>query len=341
MTSQYAVGVQDEAADDLARADPGVPRIKIGKGHVNWAAGTYGTIGGPPSNVLQALFAKLMSKSYIYLLSFIAQCILALTLLFWGPFAAIVLAAPGEAVRGAFTAVDALAVTFAAIFSVPSAYVCTAPEAVILLTILYAVGKLAIASLTALLVLKISQVPNNFVCSDRAIIHQRNGEWTISLRLGLLHKQVVRNITIRMFCYAQVGNGISILSLHAGPFAAAGGLTMEGPEPINIRHVVNESSPLNELDWNDQKVVEGALSEGVDLHVHGFDSTTGRSCGIHSMFRWDDGTIVYAPNGRMADSATAMTPDQIKLRKSNHGKKWGIDWKNFNGIVRRPGAQPT
>ena len=338
MASQYAVGVKDDLDDSSAAA---VPRIKIGKGKVNLAANMYGTVGGPPSNVLQALFAKLMTKSYGFLLLFIFQCIMALTLLFWGPFATIVLSAPGEAIQGASTAVDALAVTFAAIFSVPSAYVCTSPEAVILLTLLYAVGKLAIASLTALLVLKISQVPNNFVSSDRAIIHRRNGKWTISLRIGLLHKQIVRNVSIRMFCYARVGNGVSVLSLHAGPWAEAGGLTMEGPEPINIRHVVDASSPLAELDWNDLAVIKNVLGEGVDVHVHGFDATTGRSCGIHSMYKWDDGTLVHVPEGRMADSATAMTLEQIKLRKSNRGKKWGIDWGKFNGIVRRPGARPT
>ena len=338
--SNYAVEM-DEGVASSAEQSSGPPPIKLGRGKVNWAAGTYGTIGGPPSNIISGVFASLMSKSYLYLLLFIAQCIFMLTLIFWGPFAAIILSAPHEAVIGASSALDALAVTFAAIFSVPSAYVCTSPGAVILLTVLYAVGKLSIASLTALLVLKISQVPNNFVTTDRAIIHKRNGKWTMSLRLGLLHQQIVRNISIRMFCYAKVGNGISILALNAGPFAEAGSFAMEGPEPINIRHVVDENSPLKEIDWEDRSQLEEALSEGLDVHVHGFDSLTGRSCGIHKMYRWDDQTLVYEPEGKMADSAIYMQPEHIRLHKSNVGKKWGIDWKNFNGIVRRPGARTT
>jgi hypothetical protein len=337
--SNYAVDMKTE--EDMVSKAKSVPPIKLGRGRMNWAADTYGTIGGPPSNLLNAVFARLMNKSYLYLVVFIMQCILVLVLVFWGPFAAIIMAAPNKAVVGASTALDALAVTFAAIFSVPSTYICSSPDAVILLTILYAVGKLSIASLTALLVMKISQVPNNFVVSDRAIVHRRNGKWTVSLRIGLLHKQVVRSVSIRMFCYAQVGNGVSILNLDAGPFARAGGFNMEGPEPINIRHVVDEASPMKELDWEDRTVLEKALSEGLDLHVHGFDSMTGRSCGVHAMFRWDDGTLVYAPEGSLADSATQMTPEHVALRKSNRGKKWGIDWRNFNGIVMRRGAKAT
>eukprot|EP00942_MAST-04A_sp_MAST-4A-sp1_P014424 g14424.t1 len=330
--STYSVQVSASSSSSSANKTFLKPPPIKKKGRKNWAGDTYGIIGGPPLNVVSEIFNQLMNRSYAYLLFFIAQSIVALVLVFWGPFAAIILNNPNVSVQGATTAIDALAVTFAGLFSVPSAYLCASPGAVLLLTFLNAVGKLAIASLTALLVLKISRVPNNWITSDRAIVHKRNGKWTISLRIGLLHKQVVRNVTIRLFCYAQVGNGVSILNLSGGPFADAGGGTIEGPEPMNIRHVVDETSPLKEIDFNDANALKKAMSEGFDIHIQGFDSLTGRSCGCHSMYSWRANTLIYCPNGKMADSSLKMTEEHIALRKSNKGKTWGIDWVGFNGI---------
>ena len=120
------------------------PPITVGG--ENFARTFYGTIGGPPTNCIAAMFAALMQGSYFYLVGFITQAIIVIVAIFWGPFAAIVLNNPDVAIKGATSILDALAVTFAGFFAVPSGYVCTTPGAVLLLTATNAIGKLAVAS---------------------------------------------------------------------------------------------------------------------------------------------------------------------------------------------------
>ena len=308
----------------------------------------YGIIGGPPRACIAAMFAALMQRSYLYLLGFIAQAILVIVAVFWGPFTIIIYSDPDVAVTGATSVLDALAVTFAGFFAVPSGYVAVAPAAVLLLTFTNAIGKLAVASLTALLVMKISKVPNNIVASTRALIHKRKGKWTISVRLGTMHFQMIHNISIRMYCYADDGNSMSIACLPAGGFSENGGATLAGPEPWNIRHVVDDKSPLAFVDFDGGiEPVKKALGEGVDLFVQGFDATTGRSVGLHRHYLWEHeeypnlGHIVFAPEGSMADAITKMSPEQQQSGPpSNANKRWGIDWRGFNALKLRPGAEP-
>ena len=193
--------------------------------------------------------------------------------------------------------------------------------------------------------MKISKVPNNMVVSTRVLVHKRKGKWTISLRIGSLHYQVIHNISIRMFCYADDGNGMSITNLPAGGFSEAGGAALNGPEPWNIRHVVDEKSPIAHVDFDHEESVKKALSEGFDFFVQGFDATTGRSVGMGRHFGWDPegpgiGHIVYAPEGSMDDVMVKMSEEQQNLQPSNAGKKWGINWHGFNALKLHSGSDP-
>ena len=193
--------------------------------------------------------------------------------------------------------------------------------------------------------MKISKVPNNIVCSTRVLIHKRKDKWTISLRLGALHYQMIQNISIRMFCYADDGHGMSITNLPAGKFSEVGGAALSGPEPWNIRHVVDENSPIKHVDFGAEESVKEALEEGFDIFVQGFDATTGRSVGMQRHFGWDpeeagSGYVVYAPEGSMASSMVKMTVEEQALHPSNAGKKWGIDWRGFNALKLHSGADP-
>ena len=316
----------------------GPPPIATNLSRYNFAKETYGTIGGPPINLLAGIFAKLMNGSYFYVLFFIFQCISVIVLLFWPFFIVVVVSNPNKAILGATTAYDAFAITCAGLFSVPSNYICNDPTALLILTLETAVGKLAVAGLTALLVLKISRVPNNLVVTSRLLVHKRNGKWTLSFRIGALHFQKIRNMSIRLFCYGTDGSQYRIQHLDAGSFSVAGGVNLAGPEPWNIRHVVDENSPIKHYHWDDLEKLKVELEEA-DVSISGFDATTGRNCGLHRKWEWvaadkssQNGQIVYSESAKMADVFVKMTKDQIKLRRSNEGKTWGIDWKGFNAI---------
>jgi hypothetical protein len=317
----------------------GPPPIPVNLGTWNFAKDSYGTIGGPPLDIFASLFAKLMDGSYLYVLSFIFQSILVMILCFWPFFSLIVHSNPNTAIQGASTTYDAFAITCAGLFAVPSNYTCTDPTAVLLLTIETAVGKLAVAGLTALLVLKISRVPNNLVVTSRLLVHKRSGKWTLSFRIGALHFQRVRNMSIRFFCYGTDGNQWKIQNLNAGPFSEAGGVNLCGPEPWNIRHVVDENSPIKHYHFDDLNKLKIELEE-CDVSLSGFDATTGRSCGLNQKWNWEKNNIIYNKTAKMSDVFVKMTEADLKLRSSNKGKSWGINWKGFNAITLKDGVDP-
>ena len=257
-------------------------------------------------------------------------------LLLWGAGAAFT----GAAVTGASSALDAFAVAFAGFFAVNSGYTCNSPGSVILLTLETAVGKLSLASLTALLVIKVSKVPNNMVLSSRLLVHRRKGQWTLSFRVGCLHFQKIHNFSIRLYYYGTVNDQWSIHNLKLGGMVQVDGTVLSGPEPWNIRHIIDDNSPLKDLDMDDRPSLEKAI-EMFDVHIQGFDATTGRSCGLHKVFQWDKGTLVYVPEGEMTDVFVKMTPEQKNMSKANATKDWGIDWNGFNGITPEPNRKPT
>ena len=47
------------------------------------------------------------------------------------------------------------------------------------------------------------------------------------------------------------GSQYRIQYLDAGSFSVAGGVNLAGPEPWNIRHVVDENSPIKHYHWDD------------------------------------------------------------------------------------------
>ena len=297
----------------------GPPPLEIHLKNSNFAKMQYGIVGGPPANFFSSMFALLLGKSYFYLLGFIFQVIGMIVLAFLVPFAIIVLGQPGIAVTGAHDVLDAFAVAFSGFFAVNSGYLCNSPGSVILLTLETAVGKLSLAGLTALLVIKVSRVPNHMVVSSRLLIHKRKGKWTLSFRIGALHYQKIHGLTVRLYHYGTISDQWSITNLQLGGMVQVDNITLAGPEPWNIRHVIDEDSPLKDLDMEDRQSVEKSI-EMFDVHIQGFDTTTGRNCGLHQVFQWEKGSIIYAPEGELTDAFIKMTPEQKNMSKANATK---------------------
>ena len=144
----------------------------------------------------------LLNESYTYLIVFITVAVAFLVALFWIPLIAIVLtdkcggvttlagvSSNGTSmptsecmppVEGALDVWDAFAVAFASLFSVPTRYTPNSATAVTLVTVEFAVGKLAVAGLTALLVIKVSRVPNNLVLSRFLLVSKPHNNWIIT-----------------------------------------------------------------------------------------------------------------------------------------------------------------
>jgi hypothetical protein len=301
-----------------------------GKGLVN--------LGAAAPNIISVLFQNLLNRSYGFLLSFIIIGLVSITLIFWIPFIVIVLNDP-TAVENASTILDALAYAFAALFSVDTHYRAASAAAVFAVTIETVVGKLAITALTALLVLKISKVPDNCIQTKRVLIHKLKGQWTISIRVAILYDQRIWDPKMYLSCIANTDNGWMPATLEWSNHCLGHGFGRLDKLPMNLRHVVDEKSPLRNVDFENEEEVRKNINCFIYV-VQGFDNVTGRSIGHEQRYDWKGpgdgrGEIFYAPEGQMGDVLVNK-----KLLKEYYGASWrdeagpigGVDWRMFNMI---------
>ena len=155
----------------------------------------FAILGPFHRRVLAEFFQWLMDRPLGGLLAFIAAAILALTLAFW-PFYVLLAGsfAPTNSdgvtvgtVETATAAADAFVVSFGALFSQTTHWTANNASSVFLVTLQAGIGKLTLSGLTALLVMKVSRVPNHVIVSDALLVHVHDDEWHISLRLGTLY----------------------------------------------------------------------------------------------------------------------------------------------------------
>jgi hypothetical protein len=171
----------------------------------------FAILGPFHRRVLAEFFQWLMDRPLGGLLAFIAAAILALTLAFW-PFYVLLAGsfAPTNSdgvtvgtVETATAAADAFVVSFGALFSQTTHWTANNASSVFLVTLQAGIGKLTLSGLTALLVMKVSRVPNHVIVSDALLVHVYDDEWHISLRLGTLYYQVYaqpRYCFLYLFC---------------------------------------------------------------------------------------------------------------------------------------------
>lgn len=306
-------------------------------------------LGAAPPSVFRLLFQNLLNRSYSFLLSFILVGLVGITLVFWVPFIALVGNDP-SAIDNCTTIADALAFAFASLFGVDSHYRAASSTAVFVVTAEVVVGKLAITALTALLVLKISKTPDNCIQSKRILVHKLKGKWTISVRVAVLYDQRLWDPRIYLSCISNTSNGWMPSTLKWSNHCLGHGFGRLDKLPLNLRHVVDETSPLWNVNFEDEKEVRRNLNCFI-LVIAGYDSVTGRTVGHEQRYDWHDnisgedsrGFISYMPKGRMGDVLV-----NSKLLKEFYGASWsgkskgggeeitgGVDWRMFN-LIKSP-----
>ena len=323
--------------------------------------------GSEPRHFASKLFMDLLNKSYLYLVVFIASAVVSLTTIFFFPFLALILtsdcpstitatatattrAAAAAASNSTFissvfncrppiseasNAFDAFAIAFASLFAVPTHYIANSVAAVTLVTLEFAVGKLAVAALTALLVIKVSRVPNNLVLSSRVLIHKPKKQWMLSMRIGILHNQTCSGCNVRLVAVMRKGGKFISLDLPFDSTKLRAGYIALKQEPMTFCHTIDATSPLYGLNF--EKGLHGLKKEllAVILSVHGFDDITGRSLGIERRYNYDrwnktGGHMVLKERGYMADVVQRLSEKQKKNLGSSHSL--AIQWPNFNLI---------
>jgi hypothetical protein len=306
---------------------------------------TFEQLGAEPKHFASKLFMDLLNKDYRYLFVFIGLSVVGLVVMFWLPFLVLILSYTcpmsnnGTAVCNpplteAYTAWDAFAVAFASLFAVPTHYTATSVIAVTLVAIEFAVGKLAVAGLTALLVIKVSRVPNNLVLSSRVLVHKPHDHWRLSMRIGLLHSQTISGANFRLFAVMrQNGHFVNVDLPFDSSKLRAGCITIR-QEPISFSHTVTEESPLYAMNFENVHSLKKELLY-IMLTVHGFDDITGRSLGIEKRYNYDrwnmtGGSIYVKARGYMGDVVLRLSESQKKITGAENSM--AINWPNFNLI---------
>lgn len=297
-------------------------------------------LGAAAPNFFSVLFQQLLNKSYGFLLTFILFGLLLITLLFWVPFIVVVYVDP-DAIENCGTVTDALAFAFASLFSVDTHYRAASTASVFVVTAEAVVGKLAITALTALLVLKISKTPDNCIQSRRILVHKLKGKWTLSVRVAILYDQRIWSPKMTLSCIANTVNGWMPSTLEWSNHCLGHGFGRLDKLPLNLRHVVDDNSPLRSVNFEDEAEVRKNINCFI-LVIQGFDQVTGRSMGHEQRYDWEDtrgdgrGLICYLPRGKMCDVLvnSKLLKDYYKGTFTEKGgaQIGGVDWRMFNMI---------
>ena len=304
----------------------------------------------------------LLNESYTYLIIFITIAVSILVGIFWIPYIIFILQDKCHGItsnvnvglasnstsspcvppiEGAASVADAFAIAFASLFSVPTRFRANSAAAVTLVTIEFAVGKLAVAGLTALLVIKVSRVPNNIVLSKVILVSKPHNFWVLTLRVGMLHRQTMSGCNIRLTVVKRDSTGTNYRDYNCmfeSSRHSTGYLVLAG-QPIDFRHVIDETSPLCGLDLDGAKL--RAMKQSIMafiVSVHGFDDTTGRSLGIERRYTFDKlnktgGYVMLKERGYFADVVLRLSSAQVRRTGAKHSL--ALQWPNFNTIKER------
>ena len=178
-------------------------------------------------------------------------------------------------IENAVTIWDTVAVAFASLFSVPTRYTPNSAAVVTLVTIEFAVGKLAVAGLTALLVIKVSRVPNNIVLSKLILVSKPRNHWILTLRVGMLHNQTMSGCNVRLIVVKKEPSaGIQISTAFSIPPSTRQVFWHSHKSPSASRHVVDRNSPLWDVDLDEGGIRALKVVLAFIVSIHGFDDTT-------------------------------------------------------------------
>jgi len=296
-------------------------------GYFNRNQKFFAILGPFHRRYLSELIVFLLDAPSIYLLLFIFAVVFTLTLLFW-PFYALL--GPSFTGKTVMSTMDALTTSFAGLFSQATPWTATNSASLFLVTLQSAIGKLTLSALTALLVLKVSRVPNFLIVSKSLLFHRHEGEWHISFRIGTLYNQVLHGVTARLHVNFKdpITNKkrYTLLDFSSNRFNTD--FSIQGPMPINLRHLLSES-PMSGVDFEKEEDVKACVSNFM-LCVQGFDVSTGRSVGLIERYKWSDDTLKYDRGGAMDDVLVKLSEKE----KKRYGKGWGVKFTAFNGVKR-------
>ena len=314
---------------EAAKSQAVTPPLPRPKGYMNRNKQLFAILGPFHRRVLSEFFGWLMDKPLSVLVIFIGMSIFVMTLVFW-PFYAFLVDdfVQSSSNDGTNTVLDAFVVSFGSLFSQSTHWKANNSASVFLITLHGAIGKVTLSGLTALLVMKVSRVPNHLIVTDALLIHKHDGDWHISLRLGTLYYQVVHGCTARLVVsFRDPATNLKRFTLL--PFSSDRfntNFSIQGPMPVNLRcHL--PSSALRAIDFDSEDDVREVISNFM-LTVHGFDETTGRSLGLVQRYKWSDSTCLYEPGAAMDDVLVKLTNEQKRQKK----KSWGVKFTSFNGV---------
>ena len=294
---------------------------------------------------------------------FLLAIVLLVTLLFWVPFL-LLYSLDALDCENVDSILDTLALAFSTLLNVQSQYAPKSGLVVIAISIESMFGRLILAGVTAILVVKASKVRNNLVISEKVLVHKKNdGFWYISCRVGSMYKQNIFGTYIRMTCVSPRGSinksmyNKGNLAINLPIYDALNdGAFQLGGIPRNVRHRIDEKSPLFGA-VQDFESYEGTkkLLTSIFVHVSGVDELTGRGVGKTRCFLFSNSTIFYSKHAKFNDVIVSKTALPLAIRrgsifKSIGGKKrvnvkvktsrkettLAIYWSNFNGIHEGP-----
>lgn len=280
--------------------------------------------------------------------------LLGAILLFWVPL--VILFSLGNlSVTNVSGIPDTLALAMSTALSIQSVYVPTSSTSTMILALESGIGRLILAGVTAILVVKASKVQNNIVVNDHALIHKRHGSWYISVRVGVMYGQRIFGCHAKL---AVIGNipghdgPINIVNLKLHDNSGDGEFEINAI-PRNVRHRIDETSPLFSIvDKLEQREDVSDVLDCIKFQFHGVDEVTGRGVGKSVKFL----TLTINRNVQFKDvilskgdvissmkrgSLLGSRRERYNLKRSNSVinlfdripcAKYAVFWPNFWGI---------
>ena len=271
------------------------------------------------------MHSKLFHGTWVTFFVCLLVGFLLATILFWIPMAALY-SVNSLSVTNINSIADTFALACTTLLSIPSVYVPTTATAVIVISIETGVGRLILAGVTAVLVVKASKVQNEIVISEKLLCHKFHGSWYLSLRVGVMYGQRIYGSQFRM---ATVGNipgqagDVNMVNLKLHDIANTGGIEMGGV-PRNIRHRIDETSPLFHLvDFLENSKDFSGYLQSIYFFLNGVDELSGRGVGKSRCYQLSSGDIVVNKHARLHDVVIPRRnlPDAIRNGSLFHRRR--------------------
>ena len=256
---------------------------------------------------------------------FLLAIVLLVTLLFWVPFL-LLYSLDALDCENVDSILDTLALAFSTLLNVQSQYAPKSGLVVIAISIESMFGRLILAGVTAILVVKASKVRNNLVISEKVLVHKKNdGYWYISCRVGSMYKQNIFGTHIRITCITPRGS-MNNSKYNKGNLAVNlpiydaldDGAFQLGGIPRNVRHRVDEKSPLFGAvqDFESHEDTKNLLTS-IFVHVSGIDELTGRGVGKTRCFLFANSTILHSKHAKFNDVIVSKSALPLAIRRGS------------------------